>query len=523
MIDTDHPTQAVIYARVSSAKQVSEGSGLTSQTTRCREYARHKGLEVVKTFTDDMTGRVIGRPGMNDMLTFLRKHRRTRHVVIIDDISRLARDIDAHRALRKSIRKAGGVLQSPSITFGESSDDELIENMLASVAQHQRQKNSEQVVNRMRARLLAGYAVFQAPPGYRYERRRGHGKILVRDEPSATVLQEALEGFASGRFQTQAEVARFLEAHPSFPSKGRPIAQTKVKDHLERVLYAGYIEAPNWNVSRRKGHHEPLISYETYLKIQTRLDGTAYAPARANLGEDFALRGFVECADCGTPLRSCFSKGHSRRYPYYLCQNKGCASYGKSIPRDRLEGDFEALLQALRPHPGLLKLAKAMFADIWAGRMSALKDVTTSLEREMTRCERQIAQLVDRVMETESPTLISTYETKIKALEHEKLALCEKHMAAKQPKSPGHFERQYRTALEYLSNPCKLWASERLIDRRAVLKLTFCGRLAYHRKSGFRTAFTDKLSLPFRVLADMTDPKNQMVGPAGLEPATKPL
>jgi len=66
---------------------------------------------------------------------------------------------------------------------------------------NQRQKNSEQTKNRMRARLQNGYWVFQAPVGYRYERTSGHGKMLVRDEPLASIIQEALEGYASGRFQ----------------------------------------------------------------------------------------------------------------------------------------------------------------------------------------------------------------------------------------------------------------------------------------------------------------------------------
>ena len=151
------------------------------------------------------------------MLSYLSANRKEPHAVIIDDISRLARGLMAHFELRVKIGDAGGVLVSPSIEFGEDSDSQLVENLLASVSQHQRQKNGEQTVNRMRARVQNGYWVFQAPVGYRYERVSGQGKVLVRDEPNASVLQEALEGYASGRFETQVEVKRFLERQPSFP------------------------------------------------------------------------------------------------------------------------------------------------------------------------------------------------------------------------------------------------------------------------------------------------------------------
>lgn len=100
----------------------------------------------------------------------------------------------------------------------------------------------------MRARVQNGYWVFQAPVGYRYERTSGHVKLLVRDEPNASALQEALEGYASGRFETQVEVKRFLERQPTFP-KDLPngeIRNQRVYEMLTRPVYAGFVEAPNW-------------------------------------------------------------------------------------------------------------------------------------------------------------------------------------------------------------------------------------------------------------------------------------
>lgn len=111
--------QAVIYCRVSSTKQTTRGDGLASQETRCREYAKYRGHSVVKVFKDDMSGSVVGRPGMKDMLAYLRAHRKSQLVVIIDDISRLARGLEAHLRLRADIGSAGGILESPSIEFKE--------------------------------------------------------------------------------------------------------------------------------------------------------------------------------------------------------------------------------------------------------------------------------------------------------------------------------------------------------------------------------------------------------------------
>ena len=184
------PPKAVIYARISSVAQSKKGHGLASQETRCREFARMKGYEVAEVFKDEaVSGGVIDRPGMLAMLAYLKKHRRDgEHVVLIDDISRLARNIRGHLDLREAIAATGARLESPSVEFGEDSDSILVENLLASVSQHQRQKNTEQTANRMRSRLLNGYWTFSCPPGYRYEARPGEGKVLVRDEPLASIV-----------------------------------------------------------------------------------------------------------------------------------------------------------------------------------------------------------------------------------------------------------------------------------------------------------------------------------------------
>ena len=72
-----------------------------------------------------------------------------------------------------------------------------------SQSQLERQQNSRQVRQKMRARVLAGFWVFRAPVGYRYEKSKAGGKVLVPDPEAAPIVREALEGFATGRLATQ--------------------------------------------------------------------------------------------------------------------------------------------------------------------------------------------------------------------------------------------------------------------------------------------------------------------------------
>ena len=502
--------KAVIYCRVSSQKQVTKGDGLGSQETRCREYASHKNYQVIEVFRDEgVSGSMINRPSMQAMLSFLKKHKKKEpHVVIIDDISRLARGLEAHIQLRTAIGDAGGKLESPSIEFGEDSDSRLVENLLASVSQHHRQKNTEQVKNRMRARVLNGYWVFHPPIGYKYERVSGHGKLMVRDEPVATIIQQALNGFASGRFESVAEVKRFLETCPEYPrGKNGEVHFQRVDDLLRRVLYAGYMDVPQWGISLHPAKHEPLISFEDFQRIQERLEGKAKAPIKANINDDFPLRGFVTCGCCDRPLTACWSKGRSNKYPYYLCTNKKCGEYGKSIRKEQMEAEFLEIVRSLKPSPKLFYLALDIFDRLWKDRQEQANGQTKTIKQQVLLIDRKVGQFLDRVVEADNPILIETYETKIRALQEEKTSLNEKIKMCGRPLDT--FENTFRTAIEFLGNPLKLWESECLTQRRMLLRMAFDDKITYDRHSGFRTA---AFSQPFSLLADLREGNYEMVG-----------
>lgn len=156
----------------------------------------------------------------------------------------------------------------------------------------------------------------------------------------ASEVREVLEGFANGRFATQAEVKRFLESQPHFPKclPNGEIRTEKIRKMFSKVLYAGYLEAPTWNIARRKAQHEALISLETWERIQERRKQNTYLPARKDISKDFVLRGAVCCSSCGKPYRAAWTQGEYKKYAYYWCQNTKCKDYSRSIHREVVEG-----------------------------------------------------------------------------------------------------------------------------------------------------------------------------------------
>src|SRR5262249_20590699 len=105
-------TDAIIYVRVSSKKQLLTGDGLGGQEKRCKDYAAFKGYKLIGVFTEKgITGGILDRPAMRELLQFLAT-RKQPTVIIIEDIERFARDLPSHLHLRVAISKRGGILES---------------------------------------------------------------------------------------------------------------------------------------------------------------------------------------------------------------------------------------------------------------------------------------------------------------------------------------------------------------------------------------------------------------------------
>lgn len=508
------PRKALIYCRVSSTKQTTEGSGLQSQELRCRRYAEDKGYTVTAVFPDDVSGGgdYMKRPGMVALLAFLDAQPDEQFLVIFDDLKRFARDTVFHLQLRKALEDRGAKVECLNFKFEDTPEGNFIETILAAQGELERQQNRRQTIQKMRSRVDQGYWLFNQPVGYKFQKASDGGKIITPDEPNASIIREALEGYANGRFDTGADVRRFLSGHPSIMgSRKTPLSHQYPFNVLRQPLYAGYMTIKKWNIQMRRGKHEPLISLETWQKIQDRLDGKSPKPARAHVHEDFPMRHFVSCSCCDTPMTSAWSKGRYKKYGYYTCQQKGCDRYGKSIRKERVEDGFGEIAKSLTPRPQLLAAASAMFRKIWDARLDSLKAQQSASVESVAVIDGKITKLIDRIMNSTSERVIVAYEKEVDLLETQKRDL--ENRAAQPLEPPQPFETAFQSAMHFLTMPWKLWESGEFAKQRLLLKLALPKALPYHPENGFSNP---NFSLPFKVLGSMNMQNEVVVPPHGV-------
>jgi len=509
--------KAVIYCRVSSQKQVDEGHGLESQEKNCRNYAISKGYVVDNVFHEGaVSGGDFDRPEMNKLLEYLTINN-DEFVVIFDDISRLARDVSVHKMLVHSIRGAGAEIDCIGTVVGsDAPSDIFVETVMAAAKENERLVNRLQVIKRQKARLEMGYWVFCHPPGYIYKKHPIHGKLLYKDEPNASIIKEALEGYANNRLLTQEDVRCFLEdkEYKATNKSTKPHAET-VKRMLTKPLYAGIVEYEKWGVKAIDGHHESLITKEIYFKIQDKLSGKTRSYGN-NKGADFPLRGFIQCAECGEYMTASWSTGRNKKHPYYRCKNENCSCGNKSIKRKSIEDDFSQLLKNAVLQKPLIELLKVITKEIYNKKTKELRLEKKLIKTEMLEIDEDILNLVDRLSSTSNDNVANAVERSISKKEEYKNTLRDKYSLMN--KSGINFETAVNGVLDFIENPYDAWNKGDLLQKSRIQRLVFIRPLKYSKSKGFGTA---EMSLPFSISGISNVSKSSVVEMGGIEPPSE--
>lgn len=492
-IQNNSVSKALIYCRVSSDRQATEGHGLDGQEQRCKKYAEDNGYHVEKVFRDSYTGGgdFMNRPAMALLIKYLDEKRFDNFVVIFDDIKRFARDTAFHLQLRSTLKARGARPESPNFRFDETPEGRFVETVIAAGAELERHQGTRQVVQKMKARLELGYWTNSSKvPGYVRKNLHGRDWILARREPQASIIQEALEGYADNRFDTKVDVQRFLQSKNYLAdNKNKRVYLSKVDRLLKRSwLYAGYIQSDDFEVVRREGNHEAIISRDTLRKIEDKLQDKRRVRIRQDYNGDFPLRPYVLCAGCGKKLTASWTRSRNKNYhAYYRCSNnsKVCPYGNKSIPKEVIENDFRDLLKNIHPTQQIIGFTKAVFSDLYEKKHSESKMVVNETSKAIRRLEEDIEKFTRRAVDSTNEVMSRRYESEAAKLIEEKEKLEE--AAGERQSFDIHFGTAVEEVMSILNNPVNKWDSENLDDKRLVIKLVFNGDPVYDKIHGFGT------------------------------------
>ena len=494
---------AVIYCRVSTKEQV-ENLSLPTQQQRCEEYCHREGFTILRVFIDrGESAKTTERPELQQLLAYCRQNKTRVQCVVVYNLTRFARHRHDHVGLRVLLQKIGVTLRSVTEPIDDTSTGQLMEGILASLAQFDNDVKADRTRDGMRAALDRGRWTHRAPLGYCNNGRSTPS--LVPDPERATLVRQAFEEFSTG-LPTAQEVLRRVTALGLTTRRGAAVSPQTFQKLLRNRIYAGWIDVPRLEFSGR-GDFVPLVSEEVYQRVQARLEdrGVAVTPHLRN-HPDFPLRRFVACATCGTPLTATWSAGRTRRYAYYHCRK--CREV--RVTKDRLETAFIGLLERLQPSPAYMRLFREIVLDCWKDRQEGAKRLRTAAERRMGTLGQKLERLEEAFIYRQAVDQTTYDEQRDKLREELALAELELHEMRLEELD---IEGVLGFAEHLLTNAARLWMEASLDQRQRLQQVFFPEGLQFDGE-GFGTAAT---CLAFKQLGPGEAVKDGLASPTGTE------
>ena len=383
-----------------------------------------------------------------------------------------------------------------------------MEGVLAAFAQFDNDVRSERTRAGMRAALEQGRWTFVPPLGY-LNAPKWTGKSLTPDPDRASLVTRAFEEYATGRF-TKEQVLGTVTRLGLRTRSGLTLNPQSFGRMLTNRLYAGFIDLPEFGVSRR-GDFDPLVSEQTFCRVQTILQGRVQVTGPHNRSRpDFPLKGLVRCAACGRPLTGSWSKGRNGRYAYYHCWRQ-CRAV--NITKAKLEGLFADGLKQLQPTPGYMRVVKELVLKAWQERKAEVTHEADDTARRAKAIQQKLDRLDEAFLFAQSID-ITTYERHRDKLRQElTLTQIDEHSVAVEKVD---VEGILAFAERVLPRASDLWVQASLNQRQRLQQLFFPDGIAFDGKQFVRTAVTANA---FRCLTAADSSQNNLASLAGFEPA----
>ena len=314
--------------RVSTEDQA-DRYGLQAQEAAIIAYAEREALDIVRTFSDALSGMTEDRPGVQAALASTDDYD---HFIIYDH-TRLGRNVRVSATLRAKLQDAG--VQVHYTTSGSYDSDSETGIILDAVSDAMSEVEIHRFVRRSkagrRAAVKEGGLQLGRDIPFGYDRKRVNGKTsLVINPAEASTVRKIFRWFAQG--QSTGQIPEWLNEKGIKKHNGYPWTRHDLYRMLRQEAYIG-----NWYYGKTemvKGKQiktdrsdwvraevPAIIDADLWSSAQTRTKAQVRA-YKKRVSHEYLLRQRIKCADCGSIYNAHTqtyrnSKG-KKFYPYYM-------------------------------------------------------------------------------------------------------------------------------------------------------------------------------------------------------------
>lgn len=501
--------QGVIYYRVSTEDQAQTGVSLEQQRKACLDYAQRNNIEILERFHDDgLSAKTTDRQGLQDLLKFCAKNCKDVDYLIIYKIDRLSRNLNDYTNILVVLNKLKIKLISTTETIDDSPTGKFIGHIMAASAQFDNDIKSQRVSACMAEKLRQGVWCWKAPIGYLNKTNELNKKVIVIDRKRSTLIKLIFDKYSTGICSLD-EIRKIVNKKGLSTWKGKEISMQFIYKIITEKFYIGIMTSKGIEY---KGTHATFIDEKTFYKCQQILKGNGI---RANIphiriNENFPLRHFVLCANCGRPLTAAFSSNRwGKRYPYYRCYNSKCNSM-KSISKETIESDFYDCLTNITPKKEYLNALKAVILDVWQTKQKEMNENRDIVIKKLDDLKQEKRKLIDM----KKKELLSDEDFK-EEFEQVKQEIVEKEIIINETNAEEtDLNEIISPVFDFIVNVPELWKKSDCPKKQKIQGLIFPEKPIYSY-SGFETP---KLSLLFQQKKELACANSSIAAPRGIEP-----
>ena len=319
---------AIVYARVSTARQASDELPIDSQIEQCIAKASELGADVLRVFTDPgISGRDEFRPGFQEAIAYCEEN--GVDVFVTWSTSRFARNHIVAGIYKRRLTKKGVQLAYCTVDIDRDTPGGMVlDGMLALIDEHMSNQIAQDTMRSMLKNAADGFFNggripfgYRSSPSPKNQRRR----ILVPCPEEAWLVGEIFKWGAEG-LGCRLIAGRLNDS--AYTHRGRRWSASTVAALLRNSTVTGKITfnridretglEKNRDVWVQVQSHEPIIEPELWERVQMRIDKEK-PMATGSPQSTFLFTGLAKCAFCGGGMQMETAKGRSKRYSYYNC------------------------------------------------------------------------------------------------------------------------------------------------------------------------------------------------------------
>jgi site-specific DNA recombinase len=536
--------RAIIYLRVSTAKQVNkdvdpEGYSLPAQREACHRKAKELGAEVIAEYIDRAeTAKTADRPDFQRMLERV-KAQRDADYVIVDKVDRFARDSRDAANVAFELRLSAAELVSVKENIDNTPAGRLVFSIMAGIAEFYSRNLATEALKGMTQKAKVGGTPGRAPIGYLNVREVVDGReirTIAVDKERAPHVQWAFEAYATGDWTVKELTAeldrRGLRSLPIGKKPSLPLHWSRVAHTLNNLYYTGVVR---FRGHHYPGRHEPIITPELFLQVAGVLSGRRHAGDKHQRHFSY-LKGTVYCGRCDSRLCMTLANGHGGAYLYFFCsgRQRGNGCQQRYVPVDDVEDEiisFYGTVQLDRAE--IEERRKKIKAQLAARRVARQREA----RRQRARLDRLVAKQ-DRLMQAyyADALPLDLFKREQEKVTQERIEAAAV-LAGVEDEADG-MELAIDRALDLAENLDYAYAKATDEERRLLNQAVF-ERLWVHDRRVARAQMTapastlwgaevvehrrNEASEPEVVLSGVGSNMNDLVPPAGIEPATHGL